>query len=58
MKDWRQIALGNKLDIPEADLGRIAPALDSMEEVFRSLVGGIPPDIEPAVIFHAAEGAE
>jgi hypothetical protein len=47
-----------ELDIPAPDLERIAPALDSLEAAFRPLVSTIGHDVEPAVIFRAAEDAE
>ena len=53
MKQWKQIADASGLDIP--DMERITPALDALEAVFRPLAKAIPHDVEPAVIFHAAE---
>ncbi len=58
MKDWKKIASGNGLEIPDADIERIAPALDSLESAFRPLTGRIPGEIEPAVIFQAEEDAQ
>ncbi|HZT30016.1 MAG TPA: hypothetical protein VFA33_09045 [Bryobacteraceae bacterium] len=58
MKDWKKIASGNGLNIPEPDLDRIVPALDGLEAVFRPLAAKLPADVEPAVIFRAEEGAE
>jgi hypothetical protein len=51
MKDWKKIASANNLQIPEAEFDRIAPALDSLEKSFRPLVGSIPFQVGPAVIF-------
>jgi hypothetical protein len=51
MKDWSAVAAGFGLNIPEADLDRIRPALDALEGSFRPLAGRIPLDIEPAVRF-------
>jgi hypothetical protein len=56
MKDWKQIAAGLGLDIPEADLARSVPALERLEATFRPLAGAIPESVEPAVTFCA--GAE
>lgn len=50
-KDWKQIAEGMRLGIPEADLERIAPVLDAMEHAFRPLTAAIPLDVEPALTF-------
>jgi hypothetical protein len=58
MKNWKKIATGNGLDIPDADLERIAPALDALEAAFRPLAREIPASVEPAVIFRAAEDPE
>ena len=51
MKDWKGIASANRLDIPAADLERIAPALDALEAAFRPLAQSIPHAVEPAVTF-------
>ena len=51
MKNWKKIAEGNDLRIPESDLERIAPSLDAMESAFRPLTKTIPDDVEPAVTF-------
>jgi len=51
MKDWKKIASGHGLNIPETDLDKIAPALDTLEAAFRPLVETIPHDVEPAVTF-------
>jgi hypothetical protein len=52
MKDWKSIAAGLDLDIPESDLEKIVPVLDTLEAAFRPLVREIPLETEPAVIFH------
>lgn len=57
MKDWKQIAAGYGLDIPEADVERAVPVLDALEAVFRPLVAAIPESVEPAVTFRAGEEA-
>jgi hypothetical protein len=51
MKDWKKIASGHGLNIPETDLDKIAPSLDTLEAAFRPLVKTIPHDVEPAVTF-------
>ena len=53
MKQWKNIAEAAGLEIP--DMERIVPALDALEAAFRPLAKTIPHDVEPAVIFHAAE---
>ena len=51
MKDWKKIASAYDLQISEDELGRITPALDSLEKSFRPLVQSIPQDLEPALTF-------
>jgi hypothetical protein len=58
MKDWKTIASASGLGIPDADLERIAPALESLESAFRPLSADIPGAIEPAVTFRAEEEFE
>jgi len=57
-KDWKKIARAEQLEIPDADLERIAPTLDAMEAAFRPLAQALPPETEPALIFRAAEEGE
>jgi len=57
-KDWKKIARGNRLEIPEADLERILATLDGLEAAFRPLARGLPQDSEPASIFRAEEEGE
>jgi hypothetical protein len=51
MKNWQKIAEAYDLRIPDSDLERIAPSLDTLELAFRPLTKRIPDDIEPAVTF-------
>ena len=53
MKQWKEIAQATGLEIPAME--RIIPALDALEAAFRPLVKTIPHDVEPALIFRAAE---
>ncbi|MEX2263530.1 MAG: hypothetical protein WD696_16350 [Bryobacteraceae bacterium] len=53
MTDWKKIAEARGLNIPAADLERIAPSLDALEAAFRPLTASIPHETEPAVVFHA-----
>lgn len=55
MKDWRAIARAYHLDIPANDFVRVGPPLDALDEMFRPLVNGLGPEMEPAVEFHAEE---
>ena len=58
MKNWKQIASATAAAIPEPDLARISPSLDSLEAAFRPLTRQIPHDVEPAIIFRPLEDAD
>jgi len=58
MTDWKSIAKARLLNIPEADLQRIAAPLDALEAAFRPLAAALPAHVEPAVMFRAAEDDE
>ncbi len=49
--DWKQVAAGYGLDIPEAQIECIAPVLDALTAAFRPQVEGIPFETQPAVTF-------
>lgn len=51
MKNWKKIAEGNDVHVPESDLEHIAPALDALESAFRPLARSIPDEVEPAITF-------
>jgi len=51
MKDFRLVAAGYGLDIPEDELARISAVLDGLETAFRPLIKTIPLETEPAVTF-------
>lgn len=42
MTDWNALAAARNLDIPPAEITKIAPALDALEEAFRPLVNDLP----------------
>jgi hypothetical protein len=48
MRDWKAIAKARGIEIPAGDLDRTVEPLDEMEEIFRSLIPDLTPDIEPA----------
>lgn len=50
-KNWKLIAAGLSLDVPESDLEKLQLALDGLEAAFRPLVETIPHEIEPAIGF-------
>jgi hypothetical protein len=57
-KDWKKIARASGLTISEADLERVAPALDALEAAFRPLARTLQRELEPAITFRAAEDDE
>lgn len=52
MKNWKLVAQGLDVAIPEADLPKLSQTLEAMDAAFRPLAEAIPDEIEPAVIFH------
>ena len=50
MTDWIALSRARALDIPEDQVARIAPSLDSLECAFRPLLAKLPYDLEPAII--------
>jgi len=57
-KDWRALAQARGLEIPAAELDRIAPALDALEQAFRPLAERLPPELEPSFLFRAEEDSQ
>jgi hypothetical protein len=55
MTDWKSLAKARRLNIPEADIEKIASALDKLEEAFRPLAAAVPLEVEPAISFRAGE---
>ncbi|HSW50712.1 MAG TPA: hypothetical protein VLH09_11085 [Bryobacteraceae bacterium] len=51
MKNWKRIAAAMETGLSDADADRIAPTLDALEAALRPLIGAIPHEAEPAVIF-------
>ena len=56
--DWKALAKARELEIPEADLERIAARLEALEKAFRPLARKLTPDQEPAAVFRAEAEAE
>jgi hypothetical protein len=50
-KDWKIIAQGLSLEIPEADLARTVAPLNALETAFRPLAASLTPDIDISVIY-------
>ncbi len=50
MKNWKQLAAALEAPIPDADLARIEPALNGLEQMFRPLISTLPIETEPAYV--------
>ena len=48
MRDWKAIAKARGVDLPADELERTIAPLREVEEIFRSLVPDLSPEIEPA----------
>jgi hypothetical protein len=55
MKDWKRLAEGLDLNIPEPDLERIRAPLNTLEASFRPLVSKLPLETEPAYLLLVPE---
>ena len=53
MKNWKLLAEASGLGIPEADLERLVPPLQGLDEAFRKVATSFPPDTDSAQIFDA-----
>ena len=49
MTDWIALSRARGLDIPEDQVARLAPSLDSLEQAFRPLLAKLPFELEPAL---------
>lgn len=49
MKNWKLIAAGSGVHVPDGELEKFAPAMDALEAAFRPLALSIPLEIEPAI---------
>ncbi len=56
-KDWKKLARASGLAILDTELERIAQSLEVLEANFRPLLRALPPETEPALIFHAVLAA-
>jgi hypothetical protein len=57
MKNWKKIAEASEPRIPDSDLDRVIPSLETLEAAFRPLTESIPDDVEPAVSFFIFPGS-
>lgn len=55
VKDWKAIAKANGLELTARDLDRVVSPLDNLEGIFRPLVDGLTPDVEPSFVLPAEE---
>ncbi len=58
MSDWKLIATGRGLVIPDDEMEKIAVVLEAMEAGLRALVPTIPLLVEPVVTFRCAPEEE
>jgi hypothetical protein len=54
-RDWKLVAKGLNLQIPEPDLEKIQATLQGLEVQFASLIKALPHETEPATIFPCSE---
>lgn len=48
MRDWKALANAQGVKIPAGDLDRMVAPLNEMDDIFRSLLPSLEPEIEPA----------
>lgn len=58
MRNWKKIAEGFDLNLPDEAIDRSIPVLNRLETVFRPLVAGIPFSTNPAVVYRCPEEPE
>jgi len=58
MTDFKAVARARGLDIPEADLDRIAATLEKLEALFGPLAADLPSLLEPVTGICSREEAE
>jgi hypothetical protein len=47
MTDWKSVAAARGLHPSEAELVKMAGAMDALEPAYQALVAGLTPDVEP-----------
>jgi hypothetical protein len=45
--DWKQVAASRGLHLPDAELARLAAAIEAMEPAYRALVANLTHEVEP-----------
>jgi hypothetical protein len=60
MIDWKTLASARGLQLSDAELDKLASAMDALQPAYQSLVANLTPDVEPATSFieEAIEGKE
>lgn len=48
MTDWKTIAQGRGLQLSDAEMTRLAAALDALEPAYQALVANLTHEVEPA----------
>ena len=58
MIDWKTLAASQGLQLSDAELAKLAPAMDALQPAYQSLVATLTHDVEPATSFteEAVEG--
>jgi hypothetical protein len=51
MTDWKTVAIARGLHPSEAELAKLAAALDALEPAYQALAAGLTHDIEPVTTF-------
>ena len=58
MKNWKALSEAYGLEIPDADIDRITPPLQGLEDAFRKLAASFPSDTDSALTFDASPEAK
>lgn len=53
MADWKRLGIARELNVPDEQLERIAPILESLDKNFREIAAGLPDELGMAVDFGA-----
>jgi hypothetical protein len=56
MRNWKQMAVAGRFEIPDEELNQIVPVLEALDASFRPLVKKIPVETEPAFVLAGGFG--
>ena len=51
MTDWKTLAAARGLELSDAELARLAAAMEALEPACQALTANLPRDIEPVITF-------